>query len=362
MTQTTTAAAFHQTPHVGVFFLTGGGSSFIDDLLGTAGASRSVLEARVPYAERALMEVLGGRPDQACSADTARSMAMAAFQRALMLGDRPADAFGFSATASLATDRTKRGACRAHVGIQTVTETLCLSAEFDAGLGRAEQEAELNALCWHALSTLTPLDVVAPPSHTSLSGHGQPAWRDLILGTADAVLAARGGHDHHDGHALFPGSFNPLHDGHRRMRDYAQELLGLPVAWELCVTNIEKPMLDFVAIEERLAQFDTPVWLTRLPRFQGKARRFRGCTFVVGTDTLVRIADPRFYTDDRAMHAALAELASLGIRFLVFGRHADGRFVTLNDLTLPDTLMNLCTGVSEQDFRVDVSSSSLRGR
>ena len=46
------------------------------------GASRTVLEAIVPYSEGSLVRWLGGPPDRACSPPTARAMAMAAYCRA----------------------------------------------------------------------------------------------------------------------------------------------------------------------------------------------------------------------------------------------------------------------------------------
>src|SRR5262245_24531136 len=74
--------AIHASGRHFVIALTGGGSGAIGLLLQTPGASRSVLEAIVPYALPALADWLGGVPDQACSAPTARAMAMAAFERA----------------------------------------------------------------------------------------------------------------------------------------------------------------------------------------------------------------------------------------------------------------------------------------
>ena len=60
------------------------------------------------------------------------------------------------------------------------------------------------------------------------------------------------------------------------------------------------------------------------------------------------------------MAEAIAELARSGCRFLVFGRAEAGRFVTLEDLSLPPALSALCEGVGEADYRCDVSSTALR--
>src|SRR5262245_59202876 len=64
-----------------VVAITGGGSRAIAELLEVPGGSRTLLEAVVPYSSEALVQFLGGKPEQFCSARTARGMAMAGFQR-----------------------------------------------------------------------------------------------------------------------------------------------------------------------------------------------------------------------------------------------------------------------------------------
>ncbi len=74
--------AIHRRPTRFVLATSGGGSGAIAQLLEVPGGSRTLLEAAVPYSEPAMAAWLGGRPDQACSEPTARSMAMAAYLRA----------------------------------------------------------------------------------------------------------------------------------------------------------------------------------------------------------------------------------------------------------------------------------------
>ena len=62
--------------------VTGGGSRAISELLEVPGASRTVLEAVVPYAAPALIAWLGAKPEHFCEPRTARAMAMVGFQRA----------------------------------------------------------------------------------------------------------------------------------------------------------------------------------------------------------------------------------------------------------------------------------------
>ena len=132
------------------------------------------------------------------------------------------------------------------------------------------------------------------------------------------------------------------------------------------MANVDKPPLDFIAVRDRVAALRSEdaqrlIAITRAPTFREKAALFPKATFVVGADTISRIGDPRYYGDDSGKRdEAVAAIAGQGCRFLVFGRVAAGRFLTLGDLSLPAELRSLCDEVPATDFREDVSSSELR--
>jgi hypothetical protein len=121
--------------------------------------------------------------------------------------------------------------------------------------------------------------------------------------------------------------------------------------------------LDYMEIERRLRQFpaDHPVCLSRAATFDEKSRLFAGATFLVGVDTLRRIADPRYYGDDESVcRGAIEKIAARGCRFLVFGRNLGQGFVRLADLDLLDPLRPICREVPPEVFREDVSSTEIR--
>jgi hypothetical protein len=134
------------------------------------------------------------------------------------------------------------------------------------------------------------------------------------------------------------------------------------VTYELSITNVDKPPLDFIEISDRLKQLaGRRVLLSRAPTFAEKARLAPGCVFIVGADTLKRIADPKYYGDDRSKrNAAVQSIAEHGCRFLVFGRTVDDRFAALSNLDLPAPLRALCDAVPQSEFREDLSSTELR--
>jgi len=163
--------------------------------------------------------------------------------------------------------------------------------------------------------------------------------------------------------AVFPGAFNPLHRGHRGMADVAEDMLDADVAFEISVENVDKPPLTTAEIQQRLQQFppSQPVWLTRAARFQQKAKLFPRATFVVGVDTMARIANVRYYGGDHEeLHRAITHFADQSCRFLVFGRKIEGQFQPLSSLQLPSQLSALCIEVPRERFHEEISSTRLR--
>ena len=389
-----------------VLVMTGGGSRAIADLLEVPGGSRVLIEAVVPYAEPAMIAWLGSRPDQFCAEATARAMAVVAFGRARQYGAADDRAAGVACTAGLAADRPKRGPHRAHVALQTASRTISWSVELTKGARtRAEEESVvasliLNAMAeaggrggegeknignlgdetnkvapdasdslhtFHTLQTLLTFLPLLPPATSEHVERSEvvaaAAWRELFLGQAERVYHGPSGQPGDVApRAILPGAFNPMHVGHRRMAQIGEEILGEPVALELSILNVDKPPLDYAEIKNRLSQ--TPpggVWLTRAATFEEKSRLFPGATFLVGADTIARIASPRYYSGDPdAVIGILQRIASRGCRFLVFARHMGAGLVRLAELELPEVLRNICREVPPERFREDVSSTAIR--
>lgn len=364
-------ARLHAAPGTGVVVVTGGGSGALAALLSTPGASRTLLEARVPYTEGALREWLGGSPDRACDPDTARAMAMAAYRRARQL-DPDQGRFGVACTASLVTDRPKRGEHRVHVALQTAAATHLWSLVLDAG---ARTRAEEEALCVDLILNAVAEGKNERPLRTVPVRAGEHLLEERHPGTREwqNLLHERARVTHHAlAHAppteprrrpVFPGAFNPVHEGHLEMARIAARHVGAETEFEICVLNVDKPPLNYADIARRTARFheSATIWLTAAPTFVEKAELFPEAVFVVGIDTLLRIAEPRYYRDDPAARdAAMARIEALDCRFLVFGRMEQQRFLGLEDVALPESVRALCEGIDEGTFRMDLSSSSLR--
>jgi hypothetical protein len=351
--------------------ITGGGSRAIASLLEVPGASASVIGAIVPYAPAALESWLGGAVDQHCSERTSRAMAMTAFGRARQFCDAdPRTLRGIGATASLATTRPKRGPHRIHAAWQSAEATVSYSCELAKGeRTRAEEERIATQLILTAVCEACGVEgarLLEPSVADAVHRREQrapAAWSELLLGERTSMAIHEETTANADRTAvLFPGAFNPLHEGHVRMAELAEHRYGVPVTFELSITNVDKAPLDFIELAERLEQLaGRRVLLTRAPTFAEKSQVAPGCVFVVGIDTIVRIADSQYYCGDEVQRDhAIATIANQGCHFLVFGRTMDDRFVKLSDVDVSAVLRELCEEMPESQFHSDVSSTDLR--
>lgn len=355
-----------------VIVSTGGGSAAIAHLVSTPGASGVVLEATVPYARAAVDRLLGGPQETYCSSRAARRLAMAAWQRARTLGAAPEQAVGIAVVASLRTRQPKRGEHRVFVALQTLRATTVASVvlEKDAR-SRAEEEELAATLLLECLASVPQGSVPAaflpdrlrPGEKVAIERTAAPEpWQALLAGSRSAVLAAGTEAPPTGDQLVFPGSFDPLHDGHRLMARIAEEIAERPLVYELSIANVDKPPLDYQEIESRAAQFDgQPLWLTQAATFVEKLAIFPTSTFVMGADTFVRLAEPKYYGGSQeAADRAVRTIADHARGLIVFGRARDGVFEEPATLPAPEPLRRIAYFVSQREFRIDISSTALR--
>jgi len=268
---------------------------------------------------------------------------------------------GISVTASLATTYTKIGDHKFYISVQTESFTKSIECLLIKGSRSREEEEQLIteyvlslvAECCGIEKNMPHHDEI-PVIHTIKA---EKSWKKLLNNDVNFISSDRSTPE-----LIFPGSFNPLHDGHLRMRELAEKKTGMRATFEICARNADKPPLTFHEIKRTLDQFtDNDSWvMTSAGRFSEKAEMFPNSVFIIGADTLMRVFDEKFYSNKKDMLDHIDRFNDHNINFLVFGRKVNKKFISLRDIVIPENIKSRCTGFEEGSFRDDISSTELR--
>jgi nicotinic acid mononucleotide adenylyltransferase len=365
--------AMHAAPMRVVIEFAGAGAQALAWLHGVAGSSRTVLEATDRYAATSLVSAIGFEPAQFTSSEVAQALARRAYWRACHLAALDTPVVGIGCTATIVTDRIKRGDHRCWVAACDAQGLATYSLTLTKGIRTRQQEENLvSLLLLQAMAD--SCGVTGLPQPLLKAGESlvkQVETMDLLTrlwnGELEWVAAWPDGQlttgKTWSGLALLSGAFNPLHEGHRHMAQVAAKILGRDVFFELPLINAAKGTIPIEEVRRRMAQFSgwATLILTRAPLFSQKAQLFPNSVFVLGVDTAVRLLQPHFYHDDPAeMEDAFQYIRRAGCGFLVAGRLKGDQFLTLRDIELPPQYQDLFQEILPEHFRIDISSTELR--
>lgn len=387
---------------------TGGGIGLPAELWGEYKSSGTLLGARTPYDMLETQDILGFKPTSYCSLDTACWLATAAYRRARELriraGDLTPNVIGLGITAALDRGEYMRGGHRAFLVSRSNDGLRKVELRFsqydrscdDGGCGVFTRRDEGRLCDLVGLGMLMeavrlpdePLIGLLPgeprnifSAELALLGDGETVqaqavrskrldpvvsdlnamfarpvfWPDGRCGTVDDLDPEQ--------HVLYCGSFDPLHQGHEMSARQLERMF--PGKKVVFVMNRFHPVKGDVTGElaKRLEQFRyyAPALVMESGLFIEKAEQLPpGFGFLIGTDVLKGLLDPKYYVGIRGgLNAVLAKFDERGTRFFVTGRldETSGDFETMNDVPIPPRYAHLFREVTG---RCDAASHLLR--
>lgn len=353
----------HSSPFKLVIVSSGGGTNAISSLLKVPGASNTILESHIPYSKESMNEFLNSKPDHYCSLDTCLSMAANAYKKSTKINkqSKSKHLLGIAITANLATTYKKKGDHKFFIVVQSHDYTKYLECYLEKDVRTREMEEELITGCViNLLSESCGLKCDLPEISEQIKIHqidAEKSWKKLFNSQVGYISNIKNTPE-----LIFPGSFNPLHEGHIKMKELAEKKTGMHTTFEICAKNADKPPLTFYEIKRTIDQFqnDESWMLTSAGRFSEKAEMFPNSVFIIGADTLLRVFDEKFYKSHKDMMDHIQRFNDHNINFLVFGRKVNQKFISLNKIKIPEIISARCTGFEETIFRDDISSTELR--
>jgi hypothetical protein len=349
MTQYNAALQKLLTMPVRVFISASGAGAGIQQILWEPpGASSYLAGAAFPYSTEMTEDLLGFRPPKFVCMEEAIDTACSAYLKADN-GDPTKQFVGLGLTASVASNTEHRGDHRVHAVVVTKDRVLAANVIVPKGGPTFRQSDGVLAdrVGVKLLLVAIGLTEIGDFPIEDISGLARSHFfkRPLFTRYGRRFETPAGNL------TLFPGAFNPPHDGHFGNA-------GEDVTFQITANPPHKPALTLTDMLGRIRHFRGKrdlLFTEDGALYIEKARRFPNSTFVLGTDALDRMLDPKWGIEVKPL---LAEFASLGTKFLVTECHrSDGR--NFSEIPIPAEFKRMFTQLPPTPY-ADLSSTQKR--
>lgn len=375
--------------------VTGGGAGLQESIWGVPGVSNFLVGAAMPYEPRDTSRLLGFTPTKFVSTETAIDLAQTAYLLAYQPGKRT---IGLGMTCSLASTREHRGDHRIVAAVFTENACHWIDLIIPKGVG-SEQRIKDGRLSDEIAIHL--LRVLTTPWKEEFSTDFQ-SFCEGLMGVSLPTIQVKSGMDlartrilehpfftasgtrqplssiNSEETIFYPGAFNPAHSGHFQGAAAARQVfehqkfmtVAEAVKYKprtlIFSTTVDPPHKDGLTPAEMLQRaFNLKGHNFLLTEGDGlyldKAKKFPGACFILGTDALDRVMDPKWLVEPTYV---LDQFKRFGTKLLVLGRLVDGTYMSCTDILRRHEKIIQASrsglvfiGVP---FRLDLSSTALR--
>jgi len=412
------------TPSLGIqstIAIAGGGSTSLSAITSMYNSSKILLEGNLLYSRRSFIDYTGEVPDSFSSIEAANMLSNRSLERSIEISTEKMHSIGIGCASNLRSDgeREKRvhrcfvrltdvwGNVVGYNSILRASDSRGLQEEMTGCLilttileYLANENMELKDLLSFAKTELNKrfVDLIkVMESNTQCTIENQ--LKNIFSRKSDVVvllphcgeMKAMATTKLPNNSIILPGSFNPIHIGHVELASATSQVVEEKknvkplILFELSIMNVDKPALEMEQVLNRCSvvyktmnsNLNWGLVLTSSPLFLQKANILskviipsldNNLFFAIGADTCIRIINLKYYSNNyENMLKDIRIMKSKGVHFVVGGRLEQNKqlervFISGGDQlsTMPSDIQEMFTLLSQDDFRVDISSTEIR--